>query len=252
MYDLRTAMLNGLASFSLSNVDEVAAFESTELALENIKAVVFSDTALVIGDWITESSPATFSFNRVKNTVEIIIAYKGNAPETDIPARQQALAYACNGYLWGNVQTLSTIVSSFGQIEQREATGNVYYCIATLEVVAHESIAGYEPYTSYTAPSFLEFTVSQTSVASGVRNMLARYKITKGTEEVTQVLLTICPHGEHSPSHVENLTASVYESVDYVFHLAEDDYPLGVYDCTLYALASDGMFSTETYELTLS
>ena len=141
MYDLRAAVKTTIDAWidstSPDYIEKCHSFKSTQDALDNIENVVFTNAAVLLGDWISEPEQYTFSNNKVRNELELLVATKSKSAQAAIATIINDLSTLLYRNRFDETETLITHISSADSIEKKE---NVYYKILTLSVLALEDV----------------------------------------------------------------------------------------------------------------
>ena len=142
MFDLRAALLAEIPTLSINHVDTTVDYRSTELALSNANQCVFDAAAVLIGDWRSESIPWVYSYNQVRNEIELIVAVKSEAAKAAIDDIQRALRLGLERNNLDQPDHRWTRLKEVTETRKLEQTG-IFYQIATFEVFAVEASAAY-------------------------------------------------------------------------------------------------------------
>jgi hypothetical protein len=257
MFDLPSSLKTAIdaLTFTPRTVTVFKDEGSTARALGNLERLVFSDAAVIIGDWEQDSEPRSFGWSTVRNSVELLLCAKGADAIAALKDGSMAKVL-CEGL---NRTTLNNNHHIRTQIETSEPikifNEKVHYQILTALVVAVEPAStnftplpnANAPTVSITAPAAsaeIEFTTgvsndlaATVSVAIGDASLLSLlYVLTNTTQDWTKI------YSDSSPDNGANAhTFTIANGL-----LVDEDSAT----VTVYIYDSNMMFGSHTHAFT--
>lgn len=166
MFDLKSSLKTALDALTYTprTVTVFATADSTERALERLEDFVFTDFAIILGDWKeTDSTPWSFGWSRVVNEVDLILCAKSADAKTAL--RDGSVAkVVCEGLnrtTLNNAHHIQTQVSKSEEIKRYNDTTSYQIYTATVACLEPAS-TNFTPLPNANAP-----TISITSPADG-------------------------------------------------------------------------------------